>query len=529
MTAPSLPFDVKAISAYSARNGNELSLEVGKIYRVLATDGRNVWWQSRTDDGLVGWFPANYTQIIETEPVPTPVIQPPPQPQPQPQVQAQAQAQPQPQSSSSSQQTAATVAAAAQPQVQASQPQVQAAQPQVQASQPQVTSSNNGSHVGSVPSERGQALRMNVDPVLKPGAPPLKDPCTLTVHLVESVHNTLPNGKSPTFFIYKRNVFNQDPKKLKPLFSITAKTKSGPWKWNEEFKLFIKDAETEVVCIRYCIKNDFKSKGKDILGETDFPLRGAVRKFDRPNGLFQWFPLKNGTEKVGESLLFIEYWDPRPFSGPSDVQHKGHVGLKDGGFEIRDIPQEWKQLFRVLNIKKKDLENNAEMAAEVFDLMKKAQDEGLLGGTNTDQAQSNHHQEANHHVSTPATTPVSPVAVSNHHQPQTTTPSTASAPAPPPPPAQSTGPKPPPVPEQVTGPKPPPPPGPSTGAGRSAGGMSLLEQIQKGTTLKTAQVKEVQAGNTSTGNPLADTLLVAMKKYRVDIVGKDTDDADDWD
>jgi hypothetical protein len=528
MTAPPLPFDVKAISAYNARTGNELSLEVGKIYRVLATDGRNVWWQSKTDDGLVGWFPANYTQIIESapppvvEPVPTPpVIQPQVQHQPQPQPSQPAQQSQQSQPSQPAQQpTASTIAAAA--------------QPQVQASQPQATPSN-GSHAGSVPSERGQALRMNVDPVLKPGSPPLKDPCTLTIHLVESVHNTLPSGKAPTFFIYKRNVFNQDPKKIKPLFAITAKAKAGPWKWSEEFKIFIKDAETEVVCLKFCVKNDFKSKGKDLLGELEFPLRGAVRKFDKPNGVFQWFPLKNGPEKVGESLLFIEYWDPRPFSGPSDVQHKGHVGLKDGGFEIRDIPQEWKQLFRVLNIKKKDLENNAEMAAEVFDLMKKAQSEGLFPSTADQGAQSNHHQEANHHVSTPATTPVSPVAVStptNHQQPQTSstiTPSTASAPAPPPP-AQISGPKPPPPPAQGTGPKPPPPPGPTVGAGKpGGGGMSFLDQIHKGTTLRTAQVKEIQAGTTSTGNPLADTLLVAMSKYRVDIEGKDHDDADDWD
>jgi len=123
--------------------------------------------------------------------------------------------------------------------------------------------------------------------------------------------------------------------------------------------LYIRDAELEVVCVRVCNgKSSFKNK---ILGEIEFPLRGAVRKFDKPNGLFQWFPMKggkDGKDKTGEILLFIEFEDTRVSEGPKNVKHEGHVGISaGGGFEIRDIPAEWKQLFRVLNIKKKKILN----------------------------------------------------------------------------------------------------------------------------------------------------------------------------
>jgi len=287
----------------------------------------------------------------------------------------------------------------------------------------------------------------------------------------------------------------------------------------------------DVICLRFNFKDAKSDSG--FIGEIEFPLRGAVRKFDKPNGIFQWWPLKKGNDSIGQALIFIEYCDPRPFSGPSDVQHKGHVGITSaGGFEIRDIPQEWKQLFRVLNIKKKDLENNAEMAQEVLGIMQQAVKDGVLlgnAGAEPNESDDNHHSA--HH--TPAATPIVSTPQVTHQE------QTRSTAAPPPPPMASGGggPKPPPPPPMASGggPKPPgPPPAnhaatskPSGGGGR--GELSLLEQIHRGTSLKPAQIKDVQTGTASTGNPLADTLLNAMSKYRVDIEGKDNDDADDWD
>jgi len=320
------------------------------------------------------------------------------------------------------------------------------------------------------------------------------------------------------------------------LFSLANKAKAGPFKWGEAFSIYVRDAEMDVISLRFNFKDAKSDSG--FIGEIEFPLRGAVRKFDKPNGIFQWWPLKKGNDSIGQALIFIEYCDPRPFSGPSDVQHKGHVGITSGGgFEIRDIPQEWKQLFRVLNIKKKDLENNAEMAQEVLGIMQQAVKDGVLLGNAGAEPINNHQNNetdnnTHHHAAAQHTVAATPIVSTPQVTHQEQTRSTA---APPPPPMQSGGgggPKPPPPPPMVSGggPKPPAPPPPANhGASSKPSGASLLEQIQRGTSLKPAQIKDVQTGTASTGNPLADTLLNAMSKYRVDIEGKDNDDADDWD
>ena len=80
MAEPTPPFDVKAIAGYAARNDAEVSLEVGKIYSVLQTDGKGLWWQTKGPSGNIGWFPASYTEIY-VKPVAAP---PPPAPTPSP-------------------------------------------------------------------------------------------------------------------------------------------------------------------------------------------------------------------------------------------------------------------------------------------------------------------------------------------------------------------------------------------------------------------------------------------------------------
>jgi len=161
------------------------------------------------------------------------------------------------------------------------------------------------------------------------------------------------------------------------------------------------------------------------------------------------------------------------------------------------------------------------MAKEVLDIMQKAVSDGVI-------PQPLQQESASQSAPTPQPVP----QTASSHAAQTT----SAAAAPPPPPLPSGGgPKPPPPPPANTGPKPPPPPAAAQTESRSAastggGGPSLFDQIKSGgVVLKKAQFSEVEKGTASTGNPLADTLLTAMSKYRADIDGNDKDnDEDDW-
>lgn len=507
MTQPTLPFDVKAIAGYVARNNTEVSLEVGKIYKVLQTDGRGLWWQTKSEDGLsVGWFPASYTEIVPTAaaavaaPVPAPV------PSSQP-------------------------AAVAQTPVVQSTPVVSTPQPAV-ATTAAVTPTPNYSQPAITPMTSSQTDSRPIP--LKTLQDKGTGPCIVTVHLVKA--KDLAGAKlSPTAFVYKRDVMVDGKSVKAAIFTTAEKKKTNTPEWNEEFKLSIRDAETEVVCIRICNgKGNFKNKP---IGEVEFPLRGAVRKFDKPNGQFQWFNLKggkDGKESVGSILLFIEFVDTRVSEGPKNVKHEGHVGLSaGGGFEIRDIPSEWKQLFRVLNIKKKDLESNPEMAKDILNIMHDAAQAGNIPGVSTAApAQTTISTSTAAEESFVPSPPPAPTPAASH-APAPPPPPAAKSPAPPPPPPSGGGPKPPPAPmapsaNAASAPGPAPPAPVSSGGG--GGGGSIFDQIrQGGIKLKKAEIAEVEKGTASTGNPLADTLINAMSKYRADIAGNDkADDEDDW-
>lgn len=64
---PPVPFKVKALAPYTPTSATELPLIVGQIYEVTQTDGKGIWVQSQLN-GVIGWFPFNYTELVASEP-----------------------------------------------------------------------------------------------------------------------------------------------------------------------------------------------------------------------------------------------------------------------------------------------------------------------------------------------------------------------------------------------------------------------------------------------------------------------------
>eukprot|EP01129_Flabellula_baltica_P004064 TRINITY_DN1388_c0_g1_i2.p1 TRINITY_DN1388_c0_g1~~TRINITY_DN1388_c0_g1_i2.p1 ORF type:complete len:287 (-),score=85.34 TRINITY_DN1388_c0_g1_i2:6-866(-) len=280
----------------------------------------------------------------------------------------------------------------------------------------------------------------------------------------------------------------------------------------------------EIVVVRFGSGGKKGLKGKSFMGEVSFTLRSSVRDFDRPNYQYKWYPITHEGQEMGEAKIYIEFIDTRAVGKPKDFQQVSHIGWSaDGGFDIKNIPSEWKKIFKSVGIKKKDLEENPELAENILNIMNNATDAaegGLIDSTTV--------------VST--------------------------APTPPPPqgqgvPVATNVPPPPPAPVINPNAPPPPPPPPAIGVANSGGGLlaglnnvslnsapapsttssgggrnSLLDQIRKGTTLNSVTREDNTPPPPSGGSSLADTLRAAMFNHRGAIEGQDDEESsgDDW-
>jgi len=330
------------------------------------------------------------------------------------------------------------------------------------------------------------------------------------------------------------------------LFQTQQVKKSIAPRWNELFQINVKDAESEVLVVRICNGKKFEQKGKKFLGEVNFALRSAVRDFESPNYKFKCYPITGGKsvppgEKcTGECLIYVEFIDTRERHGPKDFKHESHVGwTKEGGFDINNIPAEWKKIFKQVGIRRADLENNSELAAQVLDIMQKADfpAASALGP-----------------LASPAPAPApmpsqpQPQSYQQQYQPPPQPQPVAAAPAPPPPPpapAMGGGPPAPrPPAPQPSAPAPPPPPPPAVeqpASLPSSGGMSdlekqLQERANKLRKVDTPSDAPKAAAPADSSSALSNALLSALKQHRKDIEGDDNngfggggDDDDDWD
>eukprot|EP01104_Vermistella_antarctica_P006404 TRINITY_DN17106_c0_g1_i1.p1 TRINITY_DN17106_c0_g1~~TRINITY_DN17106_c0_g1_i1.p1 ORF type:complete len:402 (-),score=116.55 TRINITY_DN17106_c0_g1_i1:46-1251(-) len=189
--------------------------------------------------------------------------------------------------------------------------------------------------------------------------------------------------------------------------------------------------------------------------------------------------------------------EPRmEISGPTDFKHEAHIGWDpDAGFEIRNIPPEWRKLFQAAGVKKSEL-RNPETAKFIMETV--AEFAMADGGA----------EAAELMKSSPAAPPPAPGG------------------GPPPPPAPA-APPPPPAPGNM-----PPPPRAAAGGGSAPPRNALLDQIQAGKNLKTVDPNDVppepEAG---TGKPggLVDMLGAAMLNRRVNMGQEGDSDSDDYD
>eukprot|EP01129_Flabellula_baltica_P000230 TRINITY_DN10270_c0_g1_i1.p1 TRINITY_DN10270_c0_g1~~TRINITY_DN10270_c0_g1_i1.p1 ORF type:complete len:513 (-),score=152.64 TRINITY_DN10270_c0_g1_i1:90-1628(-) len=508
MAEPTCPFQVRAKAPYEARNNTEVSLVVGETYTVMQTDGKGLWWQTKGPAGNIGWFPASYTDVIENTPPPAPVQTTPPPPV------------------VTQQQTTAPVVTQPEP-------------TPVATTQP-VSSNNDGLSVKTT-SLQVQEQTGGTEEVPPPSKPiRIEDEPSTAYVLIQIVEGREmkkvdgnPSKTNPCAFIMRRNVMDRDPKG-DMVFKTSAMKKTNAPRWNEKFQINVYDAETDIITIRFASNSKASLKAtrnsKTYMGEISFPLRSAARDFDRPNYQFKWYPLTEasggGAGTFGDVKIYIEFVDTKQVSGPSDFKQVSHIGWSaDGGFDINNIPPEWKKIFKTVGISKKRLQENPDLADQVLGIMNEA-DPGA-GST-----------------------------VNNNAPPPPPTPSTSGSVT-----VNTSAPPPPPMPSGVSVVNPgiaPPPPPPPPAAGNSGGGLldglknaqlhstpttapsaptgrgGLLSQIQAGTTLRSVSDSEIN--NTATpssggGGSLLDTLASALANNRNAIQGDDEDDwsdADDW-
>jgi len=482
-TTPPTPFKVKAMSPYQARNDTEVSLTVGEIYTVFQTDGKGLWWQTKNTSGRPGWFPASYCQVVkEEQSTPPPPKTETPKQSPPPKIE--------------------TTKTETKTETTKTEPKTETPKTETEG-QDDVKMS-----VKTVSIQSSRKQSQTNEEVPPPAKPPKiekgETTCYVLIQIVEAKNLKAVDGSesktSPCAHIFRREVL--DDGKGEKLFSTSAMKKTTSPKWNEKFQVNVNDAESEILVIRFSSGSKPVFKGKEFLGEISFPLRGAVRDFDHPGYQFKFYPITGKSDKgpdpTGEVKIFIQYVDTKSVGKPTGFKQVSHIGWStDGGFDIKNIPPEWKQIFQKAGIKKKDLENNPELAREVVNIMNQAQDEA---------------QETGGQVSTSQE-----VKISTNAPPP---PSGGGVKAPPPPPIGGgikTAP-PPPQKTEVTEET-------HTQTDDGGGRGDLLQQIRLGKNLTKVVVNENRSSNT--GNTLLNTLQNALQNHRKDIEGED-DEGDDW-
>lgn len=201
---------------------------------------------------------------------------------------------------------------------------------------------------------------------------------------------------------------------------------------------------------------------------------------------------------------------------PTGFRHQSHIGWDpEKGFEVDNIPSDWKKLFQQAGIKKSEL-RDAETAKYVMGVLNEAIASGDMPPPG------------------PAPTPPAPTG----NAPPAPAPVGGGPPPPPPPPPGGGAPRPPPQAPSGGGagtapPAPAPPAGGGGGGDESRDG--LLSQIRGGTQLRKVDptaVPDISNLSQAKTNDLASVLASAMKGRRQDMNNEEANDNgagdDEW-
>jgi hypothetical protein len=124
----------------------------------------------------------------------------------------------------------------------------------------------------------------------------------------------------------------------------------------------VRDAEIQVLILRMHLKKD--------TAELKFLLRSSERNFDHPNFLYKWHTVQSANGQQLQLQVYIQFVDRRQYSAPTNFSHITHVGwTPSGGFDVRNIPDQWKEIFRKAGITADEL-SNPETAAMLYNKVK---------------------------------------------------------------------------------------------------------------------------------------------------------------
>eukprot|EP01113_Clastostelium_recurvatum_P030550 TRINITY_DN3720_c0_g1_i2.p1 TRINITY_DN3720_c0_g1~~TRINITY_DN3720_c0_g1_i2.p1 ORF type:complete len:458 (+),score=146.49 TRINITY_DN3720_c0_g1_i2:32-1375(+) len=209
-------------------------------------------------------------------------------------------------------------------------------------------------------------------------------------------------------------------------------------------------------------------------------------------------------------------------SGPRNFRHVSHIGWDpEDGFNIRDIPAEWRKLFQAAGIKKSELKDK-ETAQYVMNIIGETLGGGATSEPEPEAVDYQAPQEVYQQVEQTVPYQEPPPAASRPPPPPPPVGMKPPPPPPPPgPPAPSTIPGPPPIRPAKVAPAP---------AGPARGG--LLDDIKKGKSLKhvdAENVPDISKLNANQEQTLTNTLMNAMAMRRAAFQKDDEEEEDGGD